>query len=57
MIKVRQKISGCFRTEEGAGTFLRIRGYISTAKKQGENVLAALEGVFVGEPVVPNLQG
>jgi transposase len=57
MIKVRQKISGCFRTKEGAAAFLRIRGYISTARKQGENVLAALEGVFRGSPFVPTLQG
>jgi transposase len=57
MIKVRQKISGCFRTEEGAGAFLRIRGYISTVRKQGENVLAALESVFVGEPFIPNPLG
>jgi transposase len=56
MIKVRQKISGCFRTEGGADAFLRIRGYISTVKKQGENVLAALESVFLGEPFLPNLQ-
>jgi transposase len=57
MVKVRQKVSGCFRTEEGAGAFLRIRGYISTVRKQGENVLAALEGVFMGDPFVPSLQG
>jgi transposase len=57
MIKVRQKISGCFRTVEGAATFLRIRGYISTLRKQGENVLAALEGAFRGSPLVPALQG
>jgi transposase len=57
MIEVRQKISGCFRTQEGAETFLRIRGYISRVKKQGENVLAALEGVFEGEPFIPNLGG
>jgi transposase len=57
MIKVRQKISGGFRTEEGAAAFLRIRGYISTVKKQGENVLAALQSVFVGEPFIPNLPG
>lgn len=57
MIKVRQKISGGFRTEEGAAAFLRIRGYISTVRKQGENVLAALERVFMGEPFIPNLQG
>jgi transposase len=57
MIKVRQKISGGFRTEEGAADFLRIRGYISTVRKQGANVLAALERVFMGEPFIPNLQG
>jgi transposase len=57
MVKVRQKVSGCFRTKEGAAAFLRIRGYISTVRKQGENVLAALEGVFTGEPFIPALQG
>lgn len=56
MVKVRQKVSGCFRTE-GAVRFLGIRGYISTVRKQGENVLAALEGVFMGDPFVPSLQG
>ncbi len=57
MVKVRQKISGYFRTVEGAAAFLRIRGYISTVRKQGENVLAALEGVFLGSPFVPSLHG
>lgn len=56
MVKVRQKVSGCFRTMEGAEMFCRIRGYISTVRKQGENVLAALEGVFRGNPFVPTLQ-
>jgi hypothetical protein len=37
--------------------FCRIRGYISTARKQGENVLAALESVFIGDPVISSLQG
>ncbi len=57
MVKVRQKVSGCFRTKEGAWAFLRIRGYISTVRKQGKNVLAALEGVFTGDPFVLDLQG
>jgi transposase/uncharacterized coiled-coil protein SlyX len=57
MVKVRQKISGCFRTKEGAAAFLRIRGYISTVRKQDKNVLAALEGVFTGDPFVLTLQG
>jgi transposase len=56
MVKVRQKISGCFRTRRGAQMFCRIRGYISTARKQGENVLAALESVFMGAPVIPSLR-
>ena len=56
MVKVRQKISGCFRTRRGAEMFCRIRGYISTVRKQGENVLAALESVFMGDPFVPSLQ-
>jgi transposase len=42
MIKVKQKISGCFRTVKGAKTFCRIRSYISTVKKQGYNVLDAI---------------
>jgi transposase len=55
MVKVRQKISGCFRTKRGAQMFYRIRGYISTVRKQGEDVLAALERVFMGDPFVPSL--
>jgi transposase len=54
MVKVRQKISGGFRTKEGAEAFLRIRSYISTVRKQGENVLAALDGVLVGKPFIPH---
>jgi transposase len=57
MVKVRQKISGCFRTMAGAAAFCRIRGYISTVRKQGGEVLGALEGVFVGEPFIPGLRG
>lgn len=55
MMKVRQKISGCFRTWQGAKAFCRIRGYISTMRKQGENILFAIERVFTGNPFVPSL--
>ena len=57
MAKARQKVSGCFRTARGAGMFCRIRGYISTAKKQGHSALAALERAFTGDPFAPTLLG
>lgn len=44
MIKLQQKTSRCFRTEEGARRFCRIRGYLSMMRKQNRGVLRALEG-------------
>jgi len=35
MVKLKQKISGTFRSQNGASLFFRIRGYITSAKKQG----------------------
>jgi transposase len=55
MMKVKQKVSGCFRSEAGAKAFCRIRGYISTLRKQGERVLSALQQVFAGTPIQPAL--
>jgi transposase len=48
MIKVKQKISGSFRTEQGARDFVRARSLISTAKKQNKNVFKTLNSVFDG---------
>ncbi len=57
MMKVQQKISGCFRTADGATTFCRIRSYISTMRKQGHNVFTVLKSVFTGHPIAPALSG
>jgi transposase len=48
MMKLKQKISGCFRSSNGAQMFCRIRGYLSTLRKQGRNVLDALIALFSG---------
>lgn len=55
MMKLKQKISGCFRSSLGAQQFCRIRGYVSTLRKQGIPVLDALKSVFLGCPVIPTL--
>lgn len=51
MMKVQQKISGSFRSGAGASYFCRIRGYLSTMRKQGQGMLMALERVFSGDPI------
>ncbi len=50
MIKVQQKISGTFRSVQGATAFCAIRSYLSTMRKQGRSMLDAMTSVFEGSP-------
>lgn len=56
MFKVKGKISGCFRTTEGADRFCRIRSYIATCHRQGMPILACLRSVFAAKTMTPVLQ-
>ena len=50
-----QKISGTFRSFEALTNFCRIRGYVSTARKNDLGALDALQRVFRGTPFVPTV--
>jgi transposase len=53
MVKVQQKISGCWRTVDGAAAFLALRSYVATARKHGMNPLVVLCQLFAGRPWRP----
>ena len=57
MVKLHEKISGCWRSAAGAEAFLAVRGYISTARKQRVGVLGTLRRVVEGNPWVPAAAG
>jgi len=54
MLKVRLKVSGCFRTLKGAKQFARIRSYLSTLRKQGRNILHNISNALIGQPFLPD---
>ena len=53
MPKVKQKVSGCFRTLPGAQTYCVIRSYCATMHKQGANVFESLVAAFKGATPQP----
>jgi transposase len=56
MLKVKQKVSGCFRTQAGAEEFCRLRSYVSTMKKQGRGVMETISSLFAGKVLMPALR-
>lgn len=56
MVKVKTKVSGCFRSAIGADAFASIRSYISTAAKNGVDAFKALVQAFEGKPFLPQMQ-
>ena len=50
MIKVKTKVSGCFRSEKGAQEYLTIMSYIGTANKHGINAYKAIHEALFGNP-------
>jgi transposase len=55
MVKLQQKISGSWRTLEGARSYCAIRSYISTMRKQGQDVLSGLQLLFEGDVWLPGV--
>jgi len=47
-----QKVSGCFRTKQGADVYARLQAVVSTLRKQDFNIFAALRDLFSCTPVV-----
>ena len=50
VLKVKQKVAGCFRTKEGAQDFARITSFVSTARKRGISPFFAMKDALLGQP-------
>ena len=57
MVKVRQKVSGGFRTDRGDRIFLTTRSYTGTLRKQGRDVWSGLTQAMKGLPFLPSEAG
>ena len=57
MVKIKQKVSGTFRTRTGAETFCAVRSYISTVRKHRLNVINAIHSSLIGDPFIPAALG
>lgn len=53
MITLQQKMSGTFRSPQGAVDFARLRGYLSTLRKQGLDLFEGLSQTMLGSPLLP----
>ncbi len=53
MVKLQQKISGGWRSETGARSFLAVRSYLSTDTKHNQNGFTVLRELFLGRPWIP----
>ena len=53
MLKVKQKVSGCFRSQTLVQYFARIRGYITTLKKNKQKMLLNIQQAFLKNPLLP----
>jgi len=56
MPKFKQKVSGCFRSDTGAGDFAITRSYLSTLRKQSDDLFNSLVLTFQGRPPMPQLE-
>ena len=54
MLKVKQKVSGCFHSEAGAREYCRVKGYLSTLREQKINIINGLVSVFRDNPIRPS---
>ena len=55
MMKLKQKISGVFRSAKGADMFCRIRSYISTSRKNSVSAFSAITDALHGRPFIPEV--